>query len=466
MTNPNDDPTGDHAEAAGLEVGAATTPITLTDPDGAVTRVAPWSTWSREQVRAPGGEPALVTRLDQGQLWFAAGRQRSPWRHEVKVGPATVSTPRGRFHVTAESDGGATIACLAGRTRVATALREPVILGPDQTAAVASDGATLVVMDRANNADHTFPLDEWSTDALGTGLAHEADAEAGVPGDLSSDPADALPVPVVLPASVGVAARARRGRRRTARTTAPSALAGGRRGPLRWLPETAAGAALLAVLVAAVVVFGRGGTVPDEIVAAPVRTTAPGDLGVPSTTGAPDPDPDADAASDPGTDPGAAAPATTEPTVPITEPAPPTSEARRSPTTTEAPTPDRAVATTSPPPAAPPATVASPPVTTGLQPSPTVPAVTGPPGTASGTLVSCRRTDGGVLATIEVQHETGGPGVFRVDVGLVDRTGDLFAQAATATTVVERGGETVVDVLVPAEGRPRGACELLGVTST
>ena len=34
----------------------ATEPITLTDPDGAVTRVAPWSTWTREQVRAPGGE--------------------------------------------------------------------------------------------------------------------------------------------------------------------------------------------------------------------------------------------------------------------------------------------------------------------------------------------------------------------------------------------------------------------------
>ena len=47
--------------------GGATEPITLTDPDGAVTRVAPWSSWTREQVRAPGGEPALVTRLEQGQ---------------------------------------------------------------------------------------------------------------------------------------------------------------------------------------------------------------------------------------------------------------------------------------------------------------------------------------------------------------------------------------------------------------
>ncbi|MBX3285869.1 MAG: hypothetical protein KF703_11050, partial [Actinobacteria bacterium] len=106
----------------------ATEPITLTDPDGAVTLVAPWSTWTREQMRAPGGEPALVTRLEQGQLWFSAGRRRSPWRHEVHIGPVVVSTPVGRFHVTAEPDGGATVDCLAGRTRVKAGLQEPVIL--------------------------------------------------------------------------------------------------------------------------------------------------------------------------------------------------------------------------------------------------------------------------------------------------------------------------------------------------
>ena len=74
-------PPGDEEPSPG-----ATEPITLTDPDGAVTLVAPWSTWTREQVRAPGGEPALVTRLEQGQLWFSAGRRRSPWRHEVRIG--------------------------------------------------------------------------------------------------------------------------------------------------------------------------------------------------------------------------------------------------------------------------------------------------------------------------------------------------------------------------------------------
>src|SRR4051794_13328335 len=139
------------------ESTGASEPITLTDPDGAVTRVAPWSSWTREQVRAPGGEPALVTRLDQGQLWFSAGRRRSPWRHEVHVGPAVVSTPRGRFQAVAEPDGGAPIACLAGRTRVVAGLREPVLLGPDQSAAVSSDGRTLVVMDRASGAEITDP---------------------------------------------------------------------------------------------------------------------------------------------------------------------------------------------------------------------------------------------------------------------------------------------------------------------
>ena len=81
----------------------ATEPITLTDPDGAVTLVAPWSTWTREQMRAPGGEPALVTRLEQGQLWFSAGRRRSPWRHEVHIGRVVVSTPMGRFQMLART---------------------------------------------------------------------------------------------------------------------------------------------------------------------------------------------------------------------------------------------------------------------------------------------------------------------------------------------------------------------------
>jgi hypothetical protein len=69
------------------------------------------------------------------------------------------------------------------------------------------------------------------------------------------------------------------------------------------------------------------------------------------------------------------------------------------------------------------------------------------------------------VAQISVRHRSGGPAAFRVEVGLVDTSGHLFAQAATATSVVERGSVTVVDVLVPAEGRPRGACELLGVTT-
>lgn len=99
----------------------------------------------------------MLTRLDEGQLWFSSGASTSTWRHELQVGPAMVTTPRGRFHVIAEGDGGATISCLAGRTRVVTDLREPVLLETDQMVAVSSDGTTLVVMDRELAADPLRP---------------------------------------------------------------------------------------------------------------------------------------------------------------------------------------------------------------------------------------------------------------------------------------------------------------------
>lgn len=136
---------------------ASTESVLLTDPNGAVTRVAPWSTWTREQRRTPGGEAALITRLDDGQLWFSAGSSSSTWRHEVHVGTAVVTTPSGRFHAIAEADGGATITCLAGRTRVATNLRQPALLEADQMVAVASDGRTLVVMEREVPAVPVLP---------------------------------------------------------------------------------------------------------------------------------------------------------------------------------------------------------------------------------------------------------------------------------------------------------------------
>ena len=261
--------------------GGATEPITLTDPDGAVTRVAPWSSWTREQVRAPGGEPALVTRLDQGQLWFSAGRRRSPWRHEVHVGPAVVSTPRGRFQAVAEADGGATIACLAGRTRVVAGLREPVLLGPDQSAAVSADGRTLVVMDRASGAEITDPelidltaaaeLDELEEAELAELAAVGAidpgtvrSAAAPVLADFDERPPVPPAAPEPLPYHDGDDDRPAR---------------------LGWIPELVAVLALVGLLVAGIWVFTDRGNGPDEQ-AAPV-TTLPITEPVSSTTEAP-----------------------------------------------------------------------------------------------------------------------------------------------------------------------------------
>ncbi|MEZ5182961.1 MAG: hypothetical protein R2702_13985 [Acidimicrobiales bacterium] len=274
----------------------ATEPITLTDPDGAVTRVAPWSSWTREQVRAPGGEPALVTRLEQGQLWFSAGRRRSPWRHEVHVGPAIVSTPRGRFQAVAESDGGATISCLAGRTRVVAGLREPVLLGPDQSAAVSSDGRTLVVMDRATSGLETPPDVIDLTDGALADAEAEVEVEAG-----------AL-------ATVGAAERA--GARSGGGFDEPSVPEpGAAAGPgdaddddvvelrsarLGWIPELLAVAALVTVLVAIVWVFVAGDDGADQAAPAPTPTTVappatteatsttevPVEIGEPATTDA------------------------------------------------------------------------------------------------------------------------------------------------------------------------------------
>lgn len=85
---------------------------------------------------------------------------------------------------------------------------------------------------------------------------------------------------------------------------------------------------------------------------------------------------------------------------------------------------------------------------------------------AAGTLAGCRRGDGGVLATISVAHRSGGPGVFQIDVGLVDGAGRLFARGRAETPLLDRGATAAVDVLVAGDGTARGACELLGVTAT
>lgn len=305
----------------------------MTDPDGAITRVAPWSTWTREQRRAPGGEPALLTRLDDGQLWFSAGSSGSPWRHEVHVGPAVVSTPRGRFHAIAELDGGATIACLAGHTRVAPALREPVLLDADQTVAVSSDGETLVVITRG------------------------------------PEPGPVIPGPPM----------ARSNRRRRSR-----------------LPEASVVVALVAVLAGLVLLFGPDLLASDQV-AAPVAFS------------------------------------TQIPTDGIEAPEPDVLE----PKTPAIPEPES------------PAVVA---------------AVTSPPGTADGRLTSCRRSESGVVAVIDVRHRSGGPGRFTVDVALVDGVGTVFATGSARSRVIEPSTSSWVEVAVDADPAARGACELTGIT--
>ncbi|MCU1357124.1 MAG: hypothetical protein JWM89_2542 [Acidimicrobiales bacterium] len=385
----------------GSEPGGATEPITLTDPDGAVTRVAPWSSWTREQVRAPGGEPALVTRLDQGQLWFAAGRRRSPWHHEVHVGPAVVSTPRGRFHATAEPDGGATIVCLAGRTRVVAGLREPVLLGPDQSAAVSADGRTLVVTDGPATAN-----------GLGGSTADpDIDLRDPVEGPghrPALTPGDGSPIQVApaAPASKPVVRKPRP----SPRPVASDDDVASRRSRWGWLPEVAAVAALVALLIAAVVVFGKP---KDE----------PSSLASPSPT-----------------------------TTPITRPLTSTTLA---PTTTSPPT------TTAPATTAPPTTATTPSVpTTGVARPPAVASGA----TAIGELSSCKRAPGGVVATVHVTQRTGPAARFQVTVGLIDAHDQVFAQGRATSAQVAPKGQADVAVKVALAGTARGSCELLGVT--
>lgn len=380
-------------------IGAATDPLTLTDPDGAVTRVAPWSSWTREQVRAPGGEPALVTRLEQGQLWFAAGRRRSPWRHEVHVGPAIVSTPRGRFHATAEPDGGATIACLAGRTRVVAGLREPVLLGPDQSAAVSADGRTLVVMDRAQGGIGTPPdvidlTDDADDEAVAPagrryGVApSRADAAlvgaAAVPGGWASTPPAEPPSDAPPPtdsADLPELPYADAGRDRPAR--------------LGWIPELVAVAALVSVLVAAVVVLSRRPESQES--AAPTV--------VPATTEAPAPDP----------------------------------------------------STTVPPTTAAPSTTAAPTITTTT----TRPAASG--ATGVGELRSCQRSDAGVAALVGLRHRSGPASRFEVTVALVDASGSPFAEGRAISALIPADGTGEVEVEVPTDPGATGACEIVTV---
>ena len=280
------------------------------------------------------------------------------------------------------------------------------MLGPQQTAAVASDGGTLVVLDNGDGrvatpgptaADPLAPAaaataaaaassavpDEPPTDGPGATDPSAADASgaelagaaAPVAGDGGSDDGGSGEEP---PAAEGEAPRPRPSR----------------------LPELVSVAALLAVLVAGIVVFGRHSDATDKVdVAAPVSS---------STT---------------------LVSSTAKPTTTTSTTAPPT-------TTTE-------------------------PVTTST--STTSPPNLSNPAIASGALASCKRSNGGVVATIKVSLTSGGPGRFKVGVGLVGADGAVFARGEAKTAMISEGGTAPVDVQVNVPGEIKGACELLGV---
>ena len=67
------------------------------------------------------------------------------------------------------------------------------------------------------------------------------------------------------------------------------------------------------------------------------------------------------------------------------------------------------------------------------------------------------------MATIDVSLRSGGPGQFRVGVGLVDRSGQVFARGEARTEMLEQGSSAPVDVLVSLPVSVTGACQLLGV---
>lgn len=393
--------------------GDAAEPITLTDPDGAVTRMAPSSSWTREQVRAPGGEPALVTRLDSGQLWFAAGRRRSPWRHEVHVGAAIVTTPQGRFQAIAEPDGGATVVCLAGRTRVVAGPRDPVVLTPEQSAAISVDGATLVVMGRSKPA---VPADaSASAPELAAVTSHDEgpdDAEADV-----IDLTDTAHLGAAGPPAAPSAEKIGKVEESTA-LVALASPAARRSRHWEWLAEVIAVAAVVALLVALAVTFSRSD--PGDDVANPAATTDVTDKRPTATVAA-----------------------TT--TTPVTT----TATSVRSATTTATTTTVTPTTTAPAPTTTPRATTAPPAATSGSS--------------AAGQLVGCRRSGDAIRATVDVTHRSGIASHFKVTVGLVDRADNVVSRADARTDLLAPGGRTTIDVTIPSARGGATACELLGV---
>lgn len=390
---------GDPQAEPGTFAGA-NEPITLSDPDGAITRVAPWSTWTREQVRAPGGEPSLVTHLQDGQLWFAAGRTRSPWRHEIRIGTTSVTTPQGRFHASAADGGGATVACLAGRTRVLVKGGEPIVLRENQTAAISSDGTTVVVTkeDPVQEADLTREPGSVPAPAKVEPGGDTADDGSDLTGKSARpETVDDSLLPVPAP------------RRSVAFVSAA---------------RVAALVAVLAVAAASIAVLFR-------------------DRGSDASAGRDTP------ATTVGTGGGETSLTVSSTDVPI---ATSTTDVRVTTTETRPTTSTTVRSTTIVPPE-----VVAPPVTVAAVRS-------SPDARAIGRLTSCRRSEGGVVAVVDVLHTNGGPGRFRVVIGLVDGSGPSVASAQGETGLLAGGDSATVTVEVPAHGDISGSCRIEEVT--
>ena len=103
-----------------------------------------------------------------------------------------------------------------------------------------------------------------------------------------------------------------------------------------------------------------------------------------------------------------------------------------------------------------PSTTQAPPVT--------VPTVrSSPDARAVGTLVGCRRSGSGVVATVDVRHTSGGAGRFLVEIGVVDASGRSIATGRATSGLIADGQVVPVQVEVAAEGIVNGACELVSV---
>ena len=125
------------------------------------------------------------------------------WAHEVQVGPATVVSEGGQFHVVAEADGGATITCLEGQVgggHPADARR--CCSQRDEAVSIAADGETL----RRRRAASADAGDHRLAPPVGPGPPSEACPHGTGAGAVGVDSAVILAAVVVVHALLALVA--------------------------------------------------------------------------------------------------------------------------------------------------------------------------------------------------------------------------------------------------------------------